>query len=542
MPARDWLLALLLGSVTLATRVPFRARLLPTWDAIQFALALGHYDIVRHQPHPPGYILFVGAARAVQALAGDPTRSLTWLAVGASAVAVVLVYRLGWELYGRSTAVLAAVGLAVSPLFWFYGEVGLSYTAEAALATWVAMLAWRMGRGGGRAVVASALALGLAGGVRQSILVILLPLWLGMAWAGCRRWRPLAGGLVLIGLVSAAWFVPMVWLTGGLGRYLGATLELYDSTVRPTTVWWPGGRWLGNVLGLGLAFLLGLGVLLPAFGWLVVAAAGRASPRGPRARFFLWWIAPALAVYGFVHLGQLGYALTVLPAVYLLIARGLVLLWRRGAITAPAIGGRGLAAALLAATVLAHTAFFAAAGPVDVRFPPAAAPWRERAVARVKGFYRFQLWAHTARGLREREAVIRTYVDAVRRDFDPSDTVLVTELGNPRSYPWFRHAMYYLSEFTAYYLRVGDGSPGYLISQDVVAMAPLGSSDVVLPASARHVVWVVDAWNPAVPRPPGLRAIPLGHGRRLYVLDVDRRAVEYAGYRLTPVTALARLR
>ena len=80
----DLLIALGLALATVLTRFPLRARLLPSWDAVQFALALREYDVVKHQPHPPGYILYVAAARAVDALVGDPTESLTWLAIVAS--------------------------------------------------------------------------------------------------------------------------------------------------------------------------------------------------------------------------------------------------------------------------------------------------------------------------------------------------------------------------------------------------------------------------------------------------------------------------
>src|SRR5213593_3202227 len=100
MPRADWALALTVASLTIATRWPYRARLLPTWDAVQFALALERYDVVRHQPHPPGYILYVGAARAVEALLGDATLSFVWLAIVASGAAVFFVYRLAWMLYG----------------------------------------------------------------------------------------------------------------------------------------------------------------------------------------------------------------------------------------------------------------------------------------------------------------------------------------------------------------------------------------------------------------------------------------------------------
>ena len=41
MPGADWGVALILAGLTVATRWPYRARLLPTWDAVQFALANG---------------------------------------------------------------------------------------------------------------------------------------------------------------------------------------------------------------------------------------------------------------------------------------------------------------------------------------------------------------------------------------------------------------------------------------------------------------------------------------------------------------------
>ncbi|MGH7267297.1 MAG: hypothetical protein ACREMB_20950 [Candidatus Rokuibacteriota bacterium] len=534
MPRADLVLALLLAGVTTLSRIPHRARLLPTWDAVQFALALRDYDVVKHQPHPPGYILYIALARALEALTGDPAASLVGLAIAASGATVFLTYRLAWQVSGRATAVVAASALAASPLFWFYGVVGLPYTTEAALVTAVACLVWPMGRGRPGFLVPSALALALAGGVRQSILPLLFPLWLAMAWLGLRRWRPIVGGAAVMGAVTAAWLGPMVWLTGGLGAYVTAAFDLYDSTIRATTVAGAAGGWRVNVIALAEAGLLGLGIWLPA-----LAGLGLAADRVGRW-FFGAWILPPLAVYAAIHFGQHGYLLAILPALYVLGARGLV----RGAArlsAGPPVRWM-LVSAVLAVTVLGHAAFFVAAPTVDVPGLLAARPdasgWKMALLAR----YRFRLWPNTAPGLRDHERVIEGYVDAIRRLFDPADTLLVTELGNPRSYPWFRHVMYYLPEFAAYHLRVGHFSPGYLSSRHVSAVAALGGPEILLPASARRLVWVVDHWSPSAPRPPGLRAVPLPRGRWLYVLALERGAVDHAGYRLVPMTAVARLR
>lgn len=540
MPKTDLGLALLLAGLTTLSRVPFRARLLPSWDAIQFALALREYDVVKHQPHPPGYILYVVLARGLDALLGDPTAALTWLAVAASGITVFLVYRLAWMLYDRPTAVVAAVGLAASPLFWYYGLLGLPYATEAALVTAVAALTWPVRAGRASFAGWSALALALGGGLRQSLLVLLCPLWLGIVWAGLRRWRPVLSGLAVIAAVSAAWFVPMVLLTGGLGRYVGAALELFDSTVRATTL---AGEWRINAVGLAEALVLGLGLLLPALAWRVARGVARPRPWGARAWFFAAWIVPPLVVYIAVHFGQPGYLLAVLPALHILAARGLVgaggrlaAAWRR-----PAWRG-ALVASALAGITLAHTAFFALSGPIDVRDVLAARPETHSLAMALRGRYRFRLWPHTAGGLREQEQVIAAYVEGIRRGFDPAETLLVTELGNPRSYPWFRHVMYYLPEYATYHLRLGGYSPGYLSSRQAEAMATLRGSEILLPPHARRLVWVVDYWNPQIRRPPGLVERPLPHGRWLYVLDLGRRTVEHAGYRLTPLAAVARLR
>ena len=53
-------------------RLPFVSGALVNWDAVQFALATRSFDIARHQPHPPGYILYVGWGRLLTWLTGDP--------------------------------------------------------------------------------------------------------------------------------------------------------------------------------------------------------------------------------------------------------------------------------------------------------------------------------------------------------------------------------------------------------------------------------------------------------------------------------------
>src|SRR3972149_5491273 len=101
LPRQDLLLALSLSALTLLSRWPYRARMLYNWDAVQFALALKEYDVAKHQPHPPGYILYVGLGRLLNSFLHDPTLSYVVLAMLASAAATLVVYFVAAALYRR---------------------------------------------------------------------------------------------------------------------------------------------------------------------------------------------------------------------------------------------------------------------------------------------------------------------------------------------------------------------------------------------------------------------------------------------------------
>jgi 4-amino-4-deoxy-L-arabinose transferase-like glycosyltransferase len=376
----DLLLALGLSALTLLSRWPYRARMLYNWDAVQFALALHEFDVAKHQPHPPGYLLYVGLGRLLNASLGDPTVAYVALAMLFSAGTTLVVYDLARRLYDRATALVAASLLAVSPLFWFYGSVGLTYAGEAFAASVVAWFAHATLGGRALHLHAGALALGLTGGVRPSVLLLLLPLWLACAWRAVGSWRRLVpAGAILAGAVLA-WLVPMVWLSGGPSAYLAASAQLYGSMVLPTSV-------LGGSLPVTLAqaryllesIVVGLGPL--ALVALAVPAYTRRAGGGPPERFLLLWIVPAGAFYTLVHFGQAGYVLTFLPALVILLSG--VLVW------AVAAGSErlrrphwrwALTAASVLPLVLVNTGFFVSARPLPREFDHRAGEgWMERA-------------------------------------------------------------------------------------------------------------------------------------------------------------------
>jgi hypothetical protein len=121
--------SLVLFCFCLATRIPLQSSLLSGWDPVQFALAIHHFDINRHQPQPPGYILYVGLAKMLFRLVHDDNLTLTILAALFSALSTVLIFLLAFYMYGRRTALLASALWATCPFVWFHGLVGEIYAA-----------------------------------------------------------------------------------------------------------------------------------------------------------------------------------------------------------------------------------------------------------------------------------------------------------------------------------------------------------------------------------------------------------------------------
>jgi hypothetical protein len=454
----------------------------------------------------------------------DPTATYVGLAVAFSGLTTFVVYFLARTIYGRATALASATLLAVSPLFWFYGSVGLTYAGEALVASVVAYFSYRALRGSEADAWVAAGYLGLAGGLRQSSLILLFPLWLGTTAFGPRRLRTVLVGLLIIALAVVAWFLPMIYFTGGLTRYIEASIDLAETVVKPTSILDGAfestlrmSRYLLESVVVSLGPLVLAVVLLP---WYV-----RRHGFGPREWFLVTWAVPAVLIYTLVHFGQAGYVLTFLPALVILLSHVVIVALASALAPRPRVRA-AVTVAVVTLVVLVNGSFFVSARPTPRDFDRTKPAWMQTAQDEAFDW----IFSRTAAALREHEAVVQTFVASIRGLYDADDTVVITERGNPRSYPWLRHAMFYLADYLTYDLRVGSLPAGYYAPRTSSAMIPVPDSEIRLAPSIKRLVWFVDYWSPTSERPPGLSEIELPHGRFLYVLPVGRRPIEYAGY------------
>lgn len=230
--ASDGLLVVVLGIGSVLSRWPFQATLLDSYDAVNYALALDHFDVRLGQPHAPGYPLYILLGRAFNLIFQDHLAALVWLSAVFSGLAVIATYLAGREMFGRRVGVIAALLLATSTLFWYLGEAAAPYTIDLFASALFGWLCYRLARSPGRAIVwISAVTLGLAGAFRLQTLVFLLPLFLYALRN--RSWKMVAGAVGTVGLVFGAFFGPAVMVSGGPSafvRSMRATVPIFRST------------------------------------------------------------------------------------------------------------------------------------------------------------------------------------------------------------------------------------------------------------------------------------------------------------------------
>ena len=160
-------------------------------DAINFALGVRDFDVAQHQPHPPGYPLFIALGKLSTPLlraagvASPEVRGLAVWSAFAGAGLLLLVFTLWRALDPHPLRpALAAVMAAASPLFWFTSLRPLSDVSGLCVAVAALVFIARALPAGSssarapaiRALLAGGFLAGLAIGFRSQTVVLTAPL------------------------------------------------------------------------------------------------------------------------------------------------------------------------------------------------------------------------------------------------------------------------------------------------------------------------------------------------------------------------------
>jgi Protein of unknown function (DUF2723) len=401
----------ILVAATALTRYAFRSHYLYDIDSVNFALALRNFDPAVHQPHPPGYFLYVYLGRLVDMVFHDANAAFVAISIFFSCGAVALIYALAADWFGRKAGVFAGLIFVFSPLAWFHGTVALTYAVEAFFSALTGYICWRICCGAGRFAVPGAIAVGIAAGFRPSSLLLLCPL-LFFSLRKIGRAQAAAGGAALAATLLA-WFIPMLRITGG-GAYISSFVSLWMAVPSKGTIF--NSSPLNSVARacvIAGIYVLGFGcaALLPVVGLRGKPALESDAEARRKVVFTRIWIAPGLLFFTFIYLKFVnsGYLLVLAPPVC-----GWMGLWASTWYANPRCR-RSLKRLLIAGCAAANTAIFI--------FLPVYCSWGAE---------------------RRFEAEIGSVNAALRQLASPGDAVIV---GFDSHFLGYRHAGYYLPDY-----------------------------------------------------------------------------------------------
>ncbi len=507
-----WLAAAVAAFAALI-RLPFAAQRLWDHDSIQFALGVERFDLAAHHPHPPGYPLYIGLLKLLAAIGAEPLHGMVALSIVAGAVGAACMVLLAAHLFRSkplAAGLFAGLLYATNPLLWFYGELPLVYAVEGGLAVVIAYGAVRM-TDSRRAFLLTCASFALAGGLRQSTMVLLAPLFLYGVFRGWRSgrlsWKAITAGAALAVAIVLAWLVPLWTLAGGVAAYRRIAAEHFSTLLPQTSILYGAGppallhnlevstKWALQGLVPGAAAL----VLL----WMSTPRAVLAGVRALLSRidWLLAWALPPLAFFALFHVTKAGYTLIHLPTLLLGVALA----------AAPAL-------AASRTRLLFGTAAAVAIGAVLFLFGADRRPEQPRALAAVRHEFNRGAIRGYERDLDHLLEVVRAY--------PPETTVLASvELSGTGAagaegflYPWHRHLQWYLPEYRVLLIVPEED---FALSTRGHAPFEKALSQLWLPAGTRRILVVLSA-------PPG-RRLPLGPGvvsvrsRTFWVAEVPFR-------------------
>ncbi len=340
-------------------------------DSINFALGVRHFDVAQHQPHPPGYPLFILIAKAAHAIIPSETSALSVVSIVAGILGIFAIAALCRRLSDDEAFEwpLAATLVAItSPLYWLTASRPLSDLTGLTAAIAVQVLT--LGARTPAMMYAAGFSAGLATGLRSQVAWLTVPLLI--VAAALRSTKNIHQDSSTVSTVSSVveifntlltfvagvlvWAVPLVLVSGGASAYWKALSFQGTADLDNIQMLWTrhGARDVADALYF--AFVAPWATWYPASVVLLLAALGFGR-LAVRRRQALLVVSAAFGPYLvfdllFQETFTSRYALPlVVPLAYLATEGARILPWRLGLlVVAPVVmfdahvGGTSLAA------------------------------------------------------------------------------------------------------------------------------------------------------------------------------------------------------
>ncbi len=239
---RQKIILLILTLLIAASRLVAVSRAPFDWDEGLFSLAVQEYDVAQHQPHPPGYPLFIVAAKLFHLFGLSEFRAVQCVVVLGAMLLFPAIFFLARELgFDFPTSAGGAAVFAFLPNVWVHGGTAFS-DVPAAVAGFAACALLLRGRREARAYLLGAVVLGIAVGIRPlNLLLAAVPAVLATFHQLRASWRTVVLALLLGGAIAGGSYAGAAYASESPKRYL-EVVRAQSDYVRRIDSWRNPGR------------------------------------------------------------------------------------------------------------------------------------------------------------------------------------------------------------------------------------------------------------------------------------------------------------
>lgn len=185
---------------------------LEDWDSVQFALGLHNFSITEHQPHAPGYLLYIALGKLALLIFQDDTKALTTLSAALGSLSILPLYFLTKRIFNQMVAILASVIFAITPIGWMMSEVALTNMPGLFFLLIFAYLVFTSFNQPRKLILTSIFG-GLILGVRFTEFPVIISL-LGLAFLWHRQLKTITLSIIAFIAGIFSWLIPLVVITG----------------------------------------------------------------------------------------------------------------------------------------------------------------------------------------------------------------------------------------------------------------------------------------------------------------------------------------
>jgi Dolichyl-phosphate-mannose-protein mannosyltransferase len=476
----EYLSYLVLIMTTILTRILFMTKYLFEWDSVQLALGIRNFNILQHQPHPPGYFFYVHFGKYLNSIIGNANYSLITINIFFTIVAAILFYNISLKIFkDQKLSILSAIIFITNPFIWFHGEFVNIYIIDSLFALIYFYLSYLIIKEKKSSLYLFSLLFGIGIGFRQSLIIFFLPLYLFTAYHYLKRekhyFQNILSNLIILISTTLLWLIPTSYLTGGLNEFFEITKNQYFTSTISTTFFSLSKiahalRQAGNTLKL---FFYSGGIL--SIFIIYSFLKGKLKFHKKIKTIFWFWFLPSFLFYSFVHLGKAGYIMTITPLILIL---GITAIYKIKSIKHKYL--------IISIVIIFQCITFLFN--------------MESLVNNKKLLINVSPYTINAINLKNNDYRIEQIIDTVQK-YNPQKTILITEGDSPyiKQRTNFiknaRHLNYYLPEYPIYYLfNDRSGATKYYLYQND-DMRLLYQSYVPIDQEIENILLITDDYN-----------------------------------------------